>query len=186
MQDNLGRGRHINVTSHHNELHASHIVCSFSFLQGLLLRKSDDLQNMDNKSADIFLTCQESERASFRAHQKLVSPFFQPPAIFSQICSAKSAESTSRGRGIFQGRGLTSTQYELLPRLQNLICKHQHQIWKLFRERAKGMALLVKSLGCDAKTPCLHIFSCTPGRAGGTFTQNLIRQRKEASERTVL
>ena len=96
MQANVGRGRHIKVTSYHNELHVSHIVCSFSFLQGRLLKKRDDLQNMNNKSADIFLTCQESERASFRAHQKLVSPFFQPPAIFSQICSAKSAESTAR------------------------------------------------------------------------------------------
>ena len=147
MQANLGRVRQINVASYHNEFQVSHIVSSFSFLLGLFLRKSDDLQNMNNKSADIFLTCQESERASFRAHQKLVSPFFQPPAIFGQICSAKLAESTSRGGGIFQGRGLTSTQYELLPMLQTLICKASTTHLRTFSGKSKENGIAFKKSG---------------------------------------
>ena len=136
MQANLGRVRQINVASYHNEFQVSHIVCSYSCLF-----------IFNNKSADIFLTCQESERASFRAHQKLVSPFFQPPAIFSQICSAKSAESTSRGGGIFQGRGLTSTQYELLPMLQTLICKASTTHLRTFSGKSKENGIACKKSG---------------------------------------
>ena len=138
------------------------------------------MQNLNNKSADIFLTCQESERASFRAHQKLVSPFFQPPAILSQICSAKSAESTSRGGGIFQGRGLTSTQYELLPMLQNLICKASTTHLRTFSGKSNENGIDCKKSGLRCWNPLPSHFFLHPRQGRGDIYPKSDKAKKRS------